>query len=179
MDYTPQGFQPGMRRENPRARQERERQEAASQEAARQAAARQTEIQPTRPDAPQERFDLKSDKGYREAKVLLRWLQQYKNDFDCIQDTGKIYDWVQGSGEKYAVVNEELAEMVAEKMESLGIDDPKTAGLFLQQEMFTRGSEHIQRLLRVSGLSREDRADLEVMQWNFEDLKPGQGRRAA
>lgn len=175
MDFRPKGYQPGMRRENPRARQEREGQEAASQEAA----ARHTEVRPTRPDAQQERFDLKSDKGFREANILLRWLQQYKNDFDRIQETGKIYDWVQGSGEKYAVVNEDLADMVAEKMESWGIDDAKMAGMFLQQEMFTRGSEQVQRLLRTPNLGGEDRAHLESLNWDFEDLKPGQDRRAA
>lgn len=162
MEVRPNGFIPGKRYDNPRVKQEQLRRVATREDAS-----------PKHPKAEAEPFNLKADKRYKEARVLLRSLQQYKNDFDNIQETGKIFEWTQGTGERYAVVNEELADMVDEKMNTLGMDDPKMAAKLLQQELFTRGFEQVQRLRSEQGLSTNDSAELDAMYWDFDDVKPG------
>jgi len=161
MEVRQNGFTPGKRYDNPRVKQEQLRKVAARED-----------VTPKQP-AEAEPFNLKADKRYREAKVLLRWLQQYKNDFDSIQETGKIFEWTPGTGERYAVVNEELADMVDEKMETEGFDDPRMAAKLLQQELFTRGFDQVQYLRRQPGLNTNDSGELDAMYWNFDDVKPG------
>ncbi len=172
MDFRPPTFTPGQRRDNQRLQGRDQRPEVL-----RPQTPNRTEAQP-RQQVEVEPLDLKADKGYKEAKVLLKWLQQYDQDFDRIQQTGKVYDWVQGTGEKFPVVNEELAEMVTEKMDTLGMDDPKMAAKVLQQEMYTRGFEHVQRLRSQPGLDVDSKGELDTMYWDFDDKKPGQKRAA-
>lgn len=172
MEIRPAGFTPGQRRDNPRVQERAARPEVLRPTTSRAGA----EPQPRRAEV--EPFKLKADRGYREANILLGWLKKYAQDFDRIQQTGKVYEWVQGSGEKYPVVNEELAEMVEEKMDSLGLDDPKMAATVLHQEMYTRGFEQVQKLRRTPGLSADDRDELDTMYWDFDDRRPDQRRIA-
>lgn len=172
MDIRLAGFTPGQRRDNPRSQERNQRPEVQ-----KLPTPDRVDVQPQQ-KVEVEPFNLKADKRYREAKVLLRWLQQYDQDFDRIQQTGKVYDWVQGTGERFALVNDELAEMVEEKMETLGMDDPKMAAKVLQQELYTRGFEQVQSLRRQPGLDVDSKGELDAMYWDFDDRKPGQQRAA-
>lgn len=172
MEMRSAGFTPGQRRDIPRPQERNLRPEAQ-----KLPTPDRVDVQPQQKVEVQP-FNLKADNRYREAKVLLRWLQQYDQDFDRIQQTGKVYDWAQGTGEKFPVVNKELAEMVEEKMETLGMDDPKMAAKVLQQEFYTRGFEHVQSLRRQPGLDTDSRGELDTMYWDFDDRKPGQKRAA-